>query len=733
MENNNQNNDNTNINPDEIFGQTNNVNENKEQINLNQNTNINNLAQDAVNILGQQNTNDLSENNVQTLQPTIEPANMAMDQSPITDINMNQQNNDASQINQPTMQPANMAMDQSPITDINMNQQNNDASQINQPTMQPANMAMDQSPITDINMNQQNNDASQINQPTMQPANMAMDQSPITDINMNQQNNDASQINQPTMQPANMATDQSPITDINMNQQNNDASQINQPTMQPTNLNQDTVLISNSVDQTNNNNLNQTNEQNVQSTIKPANKSKKIFTIIIILAIVLAGLFAFYKFYLTTPKNIISTNLDGAYKVMNNFIDKKTSILDFSNPVLITSDETINTDFSSLASLSKIKFSTTTGIDLNNEKIYTKSNISESDKNILTIDSLMTKDNIYLNLNSLFSQIIKSENPEGNIFDTLKNSIKNVDESKNVIKEMEQILKKEYAQLNYKESTEKIAINDKDYSLNTLTAELSADDYYNLMINIINDIINNNNLITSVANISGKTNSEILDSLSKSKESLSKDSFDAINIKFYTNGILKNIVGLKTEASGYNIDIIDINGNGYFKIYNDNKDVININITNHNDLVVKINDGIINIKINSLTDSVIDFNYSTVIQNVTYSGNINLTSDSNNYKFLITFSNGTNSFSLTGNTTITYNATMPTFDTTNTIDESNLTSSQLYSIYYALYNKLLGTGLDSIFNPYIKGMMDTYQYSSYYYSSYNNSYSYSNSINNQQY
>ena len=186
-------------------------------------------------------------------------------------------------------------------------------------------------------------------------------------------------------------------------------------------------------------------------------KSFPIGIIFLLLLLIIIGGCAYYYFVLDSPKNIFLTILNNTLTdIEENNSDYEKVNIDFS---LDTNMITNNQEYIEMVDiLNEISLSGNIGEDLTSKKIYLQLNTLYEEKDLLGMDIYYEDDILYLQLNNLYSKVIKeslSEEDKTNINETFENYDYNLQKqlteslSKNIAESLKNAnYTKEYVELN---------------------------------------------------------------------------------------------------------------------------------------------------------------------------------------------------------------------------------------------------------------------------------------------
>ncbi len=275
-----------------------------------------------------------------------------------------------------------------------------------------------------------------------------------------------------------------------------------------------------------------------ESSYKEKKKSKlPLLLLLLVLAVgIFIGVFFFIKSK-TTTQNIY-------YKTVREFSNKLITTLDSSSPQLkdiygATINGTINaSDYGGLTSLvdtlNKIKVNEDFEIDYKNKKLYLSLDTLYDTDSMLK-GELLAKDNtMYLNLPDLYSKPIKLV--EGETIEEIFTVSDYTNDYKTIIQELSEILIASLKDEWFTTSKEKIDVLGSSVKTTVHTLKLDSTRIFELEKSLLFGVHQNDRLLTSIHNVTGKDKEKLKQTLIDKRENLEKpETNETIEISIYVN------------------------------------------------------------------------------------------------------------------------------------------------------------------------------------------------------
>ncbi len=374
------------------------------------------------------------------------------------------------------------------------------------------------------------------------------------------------------------------------------------------------------------------NLENKKGDSKKSKPVGMLVALLIILVIALVGVVALHQ--MTGSENIFKTFINSSFDYLEgNLKESQNQKGTFTLKINGTSNDTDTTEI--LKVLSKIDVSGEYGIDYENKMVNINIESNYDHQKLLNMSLYGEESTIYIYLEDLYDQYLQTDMEE---YDSLFESAQNQKDYKNILegirKAMVDSLKEEY----FTTSTEEI--DGKTVTKTTLT--IDQDNYQTVEQDVTNTLLEDNDFIQSLANLSEKEESEIREVLNNLVEEteLSAELEETIEISIYTSG--QNFVRLEIKDAEDSITVTK-------------------NQTQYDYKIVSSTDG-------------------------TYQGSITINQNDNNVSLTILVADETNenSLEIIMTSTTEYDVDVEKQEITKFKNIDDLTTEETYDIYYKL-------------------------------------------------
>ena len=332
--------------------------------------------------------------------------------------------------------------------------------------------------------------------------------------------------------------------------------------------------------------------ENSAEVVPPISEGKKkktglTITLVILGILIVVGIVLGVLWFLNggSTKNVYYQAIDNlasnAITNINNIeqeLDKPIGINANISANMTTSDSSMQT----LASLlNKMNINMDMEMDYNNKVSNMTYDIKYNNGSLIKADLVLNNENAFLDLNNLYDKTIKlpTNSEIDNIWQTY-----DFESYKTVIKEMASILKVSLKEDYFTTRNDKINnINTKVYVLT-----LSGKDMYNLEIDILNNMLKNQNLLSALNNLAGSDVKETLENI-KSNVTETESAFIS---EIYLNKITAKIEKMTFKVDNSALEF-DKTGEDTFDIVlnNDgNKMIIGNAILKENNTTISLKD-----------------------------------------------------------------------------------------------------------------------------------------------
>lgn len=268
-------------------------------------------------------------------------------------------------------------------------------------------------------------------------------------------------------------------------------------------------------------------------------KSKKglIFGIMALIILLLGGIFAYF-YIKTAPKKIFSMVINNASNLINTNI---------TEPNTITNDFYFNINFENMKEdnqiykiLNNLSFSFASRVDKQNKNAILSLDAKYKEDSLINGSAYIVNSDIYVLLQDVYEKLIKvplDSNLLNSLYDA--NYVNSLNIFKEVLKEVDKSLEKKY----FTRSIDKLNI------VSTLT--FNKETYKEFMTTLNTNIKNNSTIISNLAKITGQSEADIKEELSK----INDISVDEIKIIITANVLDSKIT--KVEISEKENDTSD--------------------------------------------------------------------------------------------------------------------------------------------------------------------------------
>ncbi len=369
---------------------------------------------------------------------------------------------------------------------------------------------------------------------------------------------------------------------------------------------------------------------------KKSGKKKILLIILSILIILLIALGVNYLINLNSPRTLFK-------KVSNTIFNETLDVLDSIPTSLSGMSEgkiEFNTDIEDYSFLNSEVIDYTFGLDVSQKRLISNIKLTEDNKELFNIEGNVYNNNIYLNLNNLFSKNILIDEvtikdnlglSTNDIFNEI-NDVYNeefINDYKYIVNSFKNLTNDVIDKINYNKEKDTLNINGDNIKVNKIIINFDKENA-DLIINIyIDGILNDNELIKKLVKIFDVEKEELIDNLKEIKDYDNSDIDGTSKLVVYTKGLVNEIV--KVELTEDTEELISyVNYNDYKLLRSDN---IEIEINKQKLVIKKDNEIIINGDVNSLVKDNIDINFEVLDSNT--EGNIVYQKQNENIKLKI--------------------------------------------------------------------------------------------------
>lgn len=284
-------------------------------------------------------------------------------------------------------------------------------------------------------------------------------------------------------------------------------------------------------------------EQVTASKNEPKKKKGKIIAIIILLLIAIAiGLFYGYQKITTNPLSIYKKAINDTYELADNYLkenlDRSFSINPLTEAFNINADFTVNSNISELSALNNYQYSIAVGLDYPNNTMNVGLGLNNESEEIIEVLLSFLNDHAYLQSADLFDQVLDLGSANLNLdLDALNmndNLIIDYDNLHVILVNMKNIIINSLDQDKFSVTDETISVNNESIDCRKFSYFLDEENYIRTMNYIKEQMSQNEELLSALANITGTTTDDLKTLLA---EDVDTDSFSDITINLYAEGM----------------------------------------------------------------------------------------------------------------------------------------------------------------------------------------------------
>ena len=338
-------------------------------------------------------------------------------------------------------------------------------------------------------------------------------------------------------------------------------------------------------------------------------KSNKwiIFAIIAIILLIGVGVFGFLFLMNKNPKTVFKNTLAETKEAFNKYVDSFNTQFDiYSNKVSTNTKITFETNLEELKDFEKLQLNMITESDYQNKYLNFEGNIKEENKQIVSLATFLTQNQVFLTTDLLNKQIKIADFDFNELIKT-ENAKQNIEDFKYIVNQFIDYVSNSLVESQFEKASEKLNINGKDVSVTANTYTIDNKTINTMGLSIIDSMLKDDKLLELLAKYSDITKEELVKNLEDTKAEITASQTTEDN-----EVIAKLTVYTTTKFIGFKLVEIDYDKNENELInYTDYKDVQNllINIDEKTKLIGKKENNIITFALND-EESNIDFNYN---------------------------------------------------------------------------------------------------------------------------
>lgn len=359
-------------------------------------------------------------------------------------------------------------------------------------------------------------------------------------------------------------------------------------------------------------------ENNELMKEKRGGLKKTILIIIGIVIILLIALGVNYLKGLSNPRTLFKNVNNTLFNETLNVLDNVPSNLNGMNEGTIK----FNTNIEDYSFLNSEVIDYTFGLDASQKRLISSIKLNEDNKEIFNIEGNVYNNNVYINLNDLFSKNILID--DDTIKDNLGISINDIFEEINDVYNEEYINDYKYIvnsfknltntvidKINYSKEKETLNINEDNVKVNKIIINFDKENIDLIINTYVDGILNDNELIKRLVKLLDIEKEELIDNLNELKDYDDSDIDGSSKLVVYTKGLLNEFVKVElVEGAEELISYVTYNDYKLLR-YND----IEIEINNQKLVIKNDNEIIIKGSVNSLEKDNIDISFETLNSN----------------------------------------------------------------------------------------------------------------------
>ena len=331
-----------------------------------------------------------------------------------------------------------------------------------------------------------------------------------------------------------------------------------------------------------------------------------ILLIISLLIFLVLGGYLFYKSFFNNPYRIYKTSINYGINYLstkvNNFNDKK---LDYNmNKDIFSTSGSFSIDSDLLKDFKDYIFKYKLTMDLNEKMIDTNFVINKNNQKILDIEGLLRDKKILINSKDIYSKYLEVKSIENLDLD-FNNITFDVKVLNNVLGVVKSTIINNLNKDNMSTKKIKIKVQNKNINVINNIYKLNSEEVKKLYQDILDSLINDNDIISNLADTFNLRKALIKESLNnlKSNEKI-LNFFNKLEFNLYTTGITNKVVGgrilfddveiinytnyqdilnIKTERENKKIDIKKDNKETKINFASENNNLISVIVTKDGD------------------------------------------------------------------------------------------------------------------------------------------------------
>lgn len=433
----------------------------------------------------------------------------------------------------------------------------------------------------------------------------------------------------------------------------------------------------------------------------------------VVLGIILIGVisFVFFTYFRKNPVKIYKSVINDLYAKLDSNLENMEGVSSLqipTEPLKVSSKFKINSNIEDYQKYTNLEFNLNTYVDYPSQKLLLELITSKSNENVIKVLLSYLDGNSYLKSDELFDKVLLiGKNDIFNYTPTVEinDNPVNIEDLRFILECLKDIFIDSLDKKYFRVSDDLITIKDEDYGVAKYTYVMDDENSRRTIGFIINKILENDELLESIASLCGIEVEELESSLDKSLEELENkdDIVNTVNLALYVknNDVLmteieENGLSIKysnfddsfeflIESSDFQLKVYDdIDGVNFFMRQN-NQELFNGTAT-LNDEEFKVN---------------LTMNNQGVLINLFFElDNVDVQDEKSSFDISMGMNmsvlGSSYNLSIDGECVTTKGEEVPTIDVTNAVDVNNLTDAEKESISVKLNSILSRLGLSDV-------------------------------------
>ena len=421
-------------------------------------------------------------------------------------------------------------------------------------------------------------------------------------------------------------------------------------------------------------------------------KNSTLPLILIILVLLGIGGYLGYKYFFASKDNIVKGLINGMYDTFEEVLDKANEYDFKKESVLVKGDLSIDSNITELKDLNGIKLNYTTGIDYKKKKMEFGLGIEEDKKELIDAMMYVLDDEAYVLLKDYYKSLIKIDS-DGTEFDKIfeTESKIEVDDIKYIVKTYKDALIESLDMKDFKESNDKIEIDDKEVDVKKLEYDVTLEKIDKLSKKVAKKLKEDKKFISKISDMFEVDEDDVKESLESYIDSEEYDDDTEVGkINIYVKGLNNEFAGMDITSEENKIEVRKDGNVTYVEIKSDDSKVKFVITSEEDSCVIEFKTDGFKGKINLKEEK---------IDNKNKKGKLEISIDVNGEKLTIK-----------SNYKVKVGAKIADIDTDDAKAMSKLTEAEMTEISEKLMENLEDSKLYSIIVNLVGSMYNNYNY-----------------------